>query len=90
MKLYNILNKLYGITMMVAFFGAALPVVPFILALIIGGSTGEAIAVFLSTKFYPVVLVLASVAVLFGVVAMYAAKKQDFSLKTLNKDQEKG
>ena len=89
MKLYNIFNKLYGITMMISFFSAALPVIPFIIALIIGGPTGEAISVFLSTKFYPVVMVLASVAVLFGVVAMYAAKKQDFSLKTLNREEAK-
>ncbi len=89
MKLYNVLNKLYGITMMISFFGAALPVIPFIIALIIGGPTGEAISVFLSAKFYPVVMVLASIAVLFGLAAMYAGKKQDFSLKTLNREEEK-
>ena len=75
--------------MMISFFAAALPVIPFAFALIIGGATGEAISLFLSTKFYPVVMVLASVAVLFGVAAMYVGKKQDFSLKTLNKGKEK-
>ncbi len=89
MKIYNILNKIYGILMMISFFAAALPLIPFIIALIIGGATGEAISVFLSTKFYPWVLVLASVAVLVGLVAMYIAKKQDFSLKTLNKNADK-
>ena len=87
-KLYNILNKIYGVTMMVSFFTAALPIIPFIIAIIVGGNTGEAICLFLQTKFYPVVMVLASVAVIIGLIAMYIGKKQDFSLKTLGKKQD--
>ncbi len=89
MKIFEIMKKLYGILMMVSFFGAALPVIPFIVALIIGGKTGEAIATFLTAKYYPVIMVLACIAVIFGVIGMYAAKKQDFSLKTLNRKEEK-
>lgn len=87
-KLYNILNKLYGITMMVSFFAAALPVIPFIVAIIIGGSVGEAISVFLYKDFYPIVMVLACIAVIIGLIALYIGKKHDLSLKTLGKKEE--
>ena len=46
-KVYDVLKKLYGITMTVAFFGGLLPLLPFIIALIVGGGeggTGEAIS----------------------------------------------
>lgn len=89
MKLYNILNKIYGITMMASFFLAALPIIPFIVAIIVGGTTAEAISLFISEKFYPVVMVLASFAVIIGLIAMYIGKKEDFSLKTLSKKEDK-
>ena len=49
-KIYNVLKKLYGITMTIAFFGGVLPLIPFIIALIIGGGeggTGETISTWL-------------------------------------------
>ncbi len=88
-KIYIFLNKLYGIVMFVGFFAGVLPVIPFILAICIGGSTGEAIAVFLAKQYYPVVIAIASIAILIGVVAMYVNKKEGFSVKELdNKEKE--
>ena len=46
-KIYKALKTLYGITMTVAFFGGVLPLIPFLLAILIGGPTGQAISVFL-------------------------------------------
>ena len=52
-KIYNILNKIYGVLMTVSFFGGILPLFAYIIAMIIGGKTGENLAVFMSEKFYP-------------------------------------
>ena len=87
-KIYNVLNRTYGICMMVSFFAGGLPIIPFIIAVIIGGQTGEAIATFLYKSYYPWVIVLASVSIVIGVVAMYVKKQHDFSLKSLSKKEK--
>ena len=84
-KAYEMLKKLYGITMTVAFFGGVLPLVPFLAAIIIGGGeggTGEAIATWLYKQYYPWVIALASIAVLIGLVAMYVGKQEGLSAKS--------
>lgn len=81
-KIYKILNKTYGITMFMAFFGGVLPLIPFIVALIIGGTTGEAISTFIYNSYYPWVIALASVAVVIGLIAMYVGKQSALSTKS--------
>ncbi len=84
-KTYEILKRLYGITMTIAFFGGVIPLVPFIIAIIIGGGeggTGELISTWLYKQYYPWVVTLASIAVLFGLAAMYISKQEAFSTKT--------
>ena len=93
-KIYNALQKIYGIVMTVAFFGGLLPLVPFIVAMIIGGGEGgigEAIGTWLYKQYYPWVIALASVAVLIGLIAMYIGKKEAFSTKSfgIGKKKEK-
>lgn len=83
-KIYNTLKKLYGILMTVSFFGGIIPLVPFIIAIIVGGTTGEAIALFLYQKVYVWIIAVASIAVLVGLVAMYVGKKQSLSIKKIN------
>ena len=70
-KLHIILTKIYGLLMTASFFGGLLPLIPFIIAIIIGGSTGEAIAVFLYKQFYPWIIAMGSVGVLVGLVDTY-------------------
>ena len=70
-KLHNILTKIYGFLMTASFFGGLLPLIPFIIAIIIGGTTGEAIAVFLYKQVYPWIIAMGSVAVLVGLVDIY-------------------
>lgn len=84
-KIYSILHKIYGITMTAAFFGGVLPLIPFILAIIIGGSTGEALAQFLYKQYYPWVIALASIAVIIGLIAMYVKNIQALSSKSFKK-----
>jgi hypothetical protein len=87
-KIYGMLKKIYAIIMMVSFWAGGLPIIPFIIALIIGGSIGENISIFLIKNYYPWVIVLASVAVLIGLVALYINKNFGFSVKDLTKSNE--
>ena len=81
-KVESILKKIYGITMTIAFFGGVLPLVPFIIAMIIGGGaggTGETIAVWLYKQYYPWIIALASISVVIGLIAMYVGKQEALS-----------
>ncbi len=83
-KIYDVLNKVYGVLMTISFFAGLIPLIPFIVAIIIGGPAGEAISVFLYKEYYPWVIAMASAAVLIGTVAMYAGKKEGLSVKNIN------
>ena len=88
-KIYNVLNRIYGIMMTISFFAGILPLIPFIVAIIIGGDIGAAISNFLYKDFYPWVIVLGSVAILIGLIAMYVGKKEGLSVKKTNADKQK-
>ncbi len=86
-KIYNVLTRIYSIVMMIAFFGGILPLIPFIVAIIIGGETGSAIALFLYNDFYPWVIAAASIAIVIGLIAMYVGGKSSLSVKKINNDK---
>ena len=91
-KIYTVLKKLYGITMTVAFFGGVIPLVPFIVAMFIGGGaegTGETIATWLYKQYYPWVIALASIAILIGLIAMYVGGQEGLSAKSLGISKKK-
>lgn len=88
-KIYNVLKKLYGITMTVAFFGGVVPLIPFIIAMIIGGETGETISVWLYKQYYPWIIALASIAVIIGLIAMYVGKQEALSSRSFNTKKAK-
>ena len=91
-KIESVLQKIYGITLTTAFFAGLLPLIPFIVALCIGGGeggTGEMIATWLYKQYYPWVIALASIAVLIGLIAMYVGKKEAFSTKSFGIDKNK-
>ena len=85
-KIYNILNKIYGIMMSISFFGGFIPVIPFIIAIIVGGEFGENLSIFLYSKFYPVIIVIGSIAIIIGLVAMYVGKIESLSVKKISSD----
>lgn len=87
-KTYKILNKIYGLTLFISFFAGLLPIIPFVIAIIIGGPTGEAISIFLSKQYYPVIIAMASISVIIGWIAMYVGKKEGFSLKKKKSEVE--
>lgn len=88
-KIYKFLNKLYGVLMTISFFGGAIPLVAYIIAIIIGGTTGELIAGFFSDVFYLYVFALASIAVVVGLVAMYVGKEEGLSVKSFGTKKDK-
>ena len=85
-KIFTVLNRIYGILMTIYFFGGVLPLIPFIVALCVGGEIGEKISVFLYDQYYPWVIIIGSVALVIGVIAMYVGKIEGLSIKKINAD----
>ena len=85
-KIFKVANAIYGVLMTVSFFGGVLPLIPFIIALIVGGNTGEAIALFLYNDYYPWVILAGSIAVVVGLIAMYIGKLEGLSIKKVSAD----
>ena len=81
-KIYNVTSKIYAIVISIAFWGGLLPLIPFIVAICIGGQTGEAISLFLYNQYYPWVIALASIAVIIGLIGMYIGGKEALSTKS--------
>ena len=88
-KIYKVLNKVYAGMMFTSFFAGFLPLLPFIVALIVGGDFGAYMYKFLFSDYYPWVIALGSLSIIVGLVAMYVAKIEDLSLKSMKKDDKK-
>jgi len=91
-KAEKVLQKIYGITLTISFFAGLLPLIPFVIAIIIGGGeggTGEAISTWPYKEYYPWVIALASIAILIGLIAMYVGKKEAFSTKSFGISKKK-
>lgn len=86
-KIYRALNKIYAAMMVVSFFAGFVPVIPFIIALFVGGDIGAGIYSFFFKKYYPIVIALGSISVVIGLIAMYVNKKDDMSLKSMSKKE---
>ena len=86
--IFKIANKIYGVLMTLSFFGGILPLIPFIIALIVGGETGEAISLFLYEEFYPWVIIAGSIALVIGLFAMYLGKLEGLSIKNVSADKK--
>ena len=85
-KIYKVLNTLYGILMSASFFAGFLPLIPFLVAIIIGGDVGESMAVVLSKQYYPWVIIVGSIALVIGLIAMYVGKLEALSVKKVSAD----
>lgn len=90
-KIFNVLNKIYGVLMFASFFAGFLPLIPFIVAIIVGGPFAETVSVFLYKEYYPWVILAGSASVVIGLIAMYVGKLEAFSVKkvNLNVDEDK-
>lgn len=84
-KIAKFFQKLYGILMSVSFFAGFIPFFPFLFAIIVGGTLGESIAVFLYKQYYPWVIVIGSLALIFGLISLYASGENALTSKTNKK-----
>ncbi len=87
--IFNTLKKLYGILMTLSFFGGLLPLFPFVFALIVGGPLAQTISLFLYKHYFPVVIIIGSIAIVLGLIAMYVGKLEALSMKTVNVEESK-
>ena len=86
-KIYKALNKAYGVMMTVSFFAGGIPIIPFVIALIVGGDAGEKISLFLYNQYYPWVIVIGSLAIIVGLAAMYTGKLEGLSVKKVSAEK---
>jgi len=87
-KMFQALEKVYGVLMTISFFGGVLPLIPFLMAMVIGGEVGESIAIFLHKQYYPWVITTGSVAIVIGLIAMYLGKLEGLSVKNVSADKK--
>ena len=88
-KIFEVLNKIYGILMTISFFGGLLPLIPFLFAIVVGGELGESLTIFFHKQYYPWVIIIGSVAIVFGLIAMYVGKLEGLSVKSVSADNKK-
>lgn len=88
-KIFEVLNKVYGILMTISFFGGLLPLIPFLFAIVVGGELGESLTIFFHKQYYPWVIMIGSVAIVFGLIAMYVGKLEGLSVKSVSADNKK-
>lgn len=80
-KILEIIKSLFSISLILAILGGGVIFLMFIIALIIGGSQGEYIAVNASDLIMPYFIKLAALAVLSGLLSIYIDGKHSLTLK---------
>ena len=72
-KISDILRIVFGYGIMICLFAGGLTFFGYVVALIIGGSTGTAISTFIYKEIIPIIIYFSVIMVLLGLVAMYLA-----------------
>lgn len=80
-KITEVLSVIFGWGAFIAMTLGAASFLGFLLALMIGGESGQSLAIFLQDKYFPWVIRFSSFVVGSGLVAMYAGKEQALSLR---------
>ena len=90
-KASSILDKLFGWMIMICLLMGGLAFFAFLVALIMGGGEGsaaEALANFIKSNYFPIIIRVASVTILVGLVSMYFKGESFLSLTTEKKSAE--
>ena len=87
-KIFKVFNTIYGILMTISFFGGVLPLLPFIVCLCVGGQFAETVSTFLYNDYYPWVILAGSIAIVFGLIAMYIGKLEGLSIKKVSVEEK--
>ena len=85
-EITRIANILFSIAITIALIGGGLVGLLFLLAVLIGGNTGESLAVFTKNDLLPQFIRIATIAMLSGLVRFYA---DNFHPLSLNTDEKK-
>ncbi len=72
-KISDVLKVIFGYGVMISLFGGGLTFFGYVVALITGGDTAVKICEFMSTYITPNAILLSTVMILLGIVAMYFA-----------------
>ena len=87
-KLAKQLNGIFGWGVLITIVAGSLTFFGFIIAMILGGAAGEALAVFIRKQYFPIVICATSVIIGVGLVAMYVGGEQALSLTSDKKEAE--
>lgn len=82
------LNTVFGWGVFLVVIAGALSFFGFIIALILGGESGEALAVFIKAQYFPKIITVTSVVIGIGLIAMYVGGESALSLITEKKEAE--
>ena len=75
-KISSICLRLFAIGVLITLFAGALSLVGYLVAFFIGGETATELCKFIHKEYFPVVIQICSVSVLFGLIGMYLEKKK--------------
>ncbi len=70
-KLSEVIRVIFGWGIYISLFAGGLTFLGFVAAIIIGGTTGGAISVFIYKEIFPVIIYISTVMVLLGLLSMY-------------------
>ncbi len=87
-KITEILNTVFGWGIFATLVAGGLSFFGFLAAVMIGGESAAALAVFIQKQYFPVVIKVASIIIGIGLIAMYSGKIQALSLTADKKDAD--
>lgn len=79
-KFQKIIDSIFSVSLVTAILGGGIIFLMFLMALIIGGASGEALATNASKVIMPYFIRIASLAVLCGLISIYISGKHPLSL----------
>lgn len=80
-KIQKIVDSIFSVSLITAILGGGIIFVMFMMALIIGGPSGEALATNASKVIMPYFIRIASLSVLCGLISIYISGKHPLSLE---------
>lgn len=82
------INIVFGWGVYICLLAGGISFFGFALALVIGGGSGEALAVWLRQQYLPIVIRITSFIIILGLVGMYCNKEQALSIVTDKKEAD--
>lgn len=80
-NIQKVVESIFSISLMISILGGGIVFLMFIIGIIIGGGTGEALAVKASKGVMPYFIRTATIAVLCGLISFYVTGKHTLSLE---------